>query len=161
MNSAPHADRRPQTRLRYRWRPGRLLVAAVFCALAILALRSVSAGKSLSNGGAGLLFGRFYIQLGLMWRPPAKPYFVYWHGPLNRLGWWPERVRLNGATFYLVPVWLPIALLFGGYALMQFERVPDGHCAKCGYPLLGLPTARCPECGAVFESHGASSTEIT
>lgn len=57
-----------------------------------------------------------------------------------------------GAAFRLSTIWViifslvPWAKQWNWYGLKR-RRVAMGECIKCGYPLLGLSTSRCPECG--------------
>ncbi|MCA9297458.1 MAG: hypothetical protein KDA28_00245, partial [Phycisphaerales bacterium] len=71
------------------------------------------------------------------------------------LGWF--HIKLSEWTNHTI--FLPIlqAMLYpysalvtlGGLALCAFPRRPvvDGWCPSCGYDLVGLTMARCPECG--------------
>jgi len=40
-------------------------------------------------------------------------------------------------------------------AIMAYLRVPSPYapwqCQTCGYPLIGLPSPRCPECATPFD----------
>lgn len=44
--------------------------------------------------------------------------------------------------------------IFGLVILFRFYRMTgwilNGRCAKCAYPLRGLPSSRCPECGTII-----------
>jgi len=59
------------------------------------------------------------------------------------------------------PLWAPAVLLLLP-ALVAFVRGPvrrsvrrrRGRCLSCGYPLIGLPEPRCPECGTAFGEVG-------
>ena len=57
----------------------------------------------------------------------------------------------------LVWNWIGLILLLAGgatvLALARKPKTPDpDRCASCGYSLLGLPSDRCPECGARFDA---------
>ena len=48
----------------------------------------------------------------------------------------------------VILVWLPVALrLQRGKPVIGADNQVDVHCPSCGYSLVGLHQARCPECG--------------
>jgi hypothetical protein len=58
---------------------------------------------------------------------------------------WPEISRPAGATYLVIPLWMPL-LLFAHIAWRCRRRIiPPGCCTACGYDLAGLKA--CPECG--------------
>jgi hypothetical protein len=60
---------------------------------------------------------------------------------------------LTGALFHLF--YVPIALA------AIWEPPPDrdrDHCDGCGYPLFGLTSGRCPECGRPFDAALVAAT---
>lgn len=57
-------------------------------------------------------------------------------------------LRTPLATPSLVIMLVPFALR-AWQAGRKFLRAAAFRCAECGYPLQGLPTLRCPECGQI------------
>ena len=119
----------------------------------LTALSSVSAGIVLPDGGGGgILNGSAYVHSGVVTTIPMKRSFIRFHRPRTTFGWFPQRVWLPGATFVVVPLWMPILLLvvitcaiyLGGDARRR-TRWP--RCVRCGYDLTGNVSGRCPECG--------------
>ena len=67
-------------------------------------------------------------------------------------------------TWHIIPppgrtsFWFPLYAVFAAVAVPTLlvwrllPKFPRGHCRRCGYNLTGLTEARCPECGAGFES---------
>ncbi len=53
-------------------------------------------------------------------------------------------------SYFILPLWLPLALLAMPTAVLWYRDrpFPRGQCAKCGYDLTGNVTGVCPECGA-------------
>jgi hypothetical protein len=56
-----------------------------------------------------------------------------------------------------LPLWamLAVALAYPAYCaaaprMRRFSRRVERRCEACGYPLVGLSSARCPECGVTF-----------
>ena len=48
----------------------------------------------------------------------------------------------------LVPLWIPLLLTAISTAILwRRDRIPPGHCQRCGYNLTGNVSGRCPECG--------------
>lgn len=61
---------------------------------------------------------------------------------------WPEISRTAGATYFVVPLWMPL-IVFAAIAWRSRRPIiPPGGCAGCGYDLRNS-TGRCPECGRV------------
>jgi hypothetical protein len=55
----------------------------------------------------------------------------------------------------MLPMWmitLPLALTTAWLWYRARPAIPPGHCAKCGYDLRRLESARCPECGTPFRA---------
>ena len=55
-------------------------------------------------------------------------------------------------------------IVLGAFWLVQLLTIPQHHggpprCARCGYPAIGLPGPRCPECGAALAAPGAVRTK--
>jgi len=57
-------------------------------------------------------------------------------------------LRLPLATTSLLIIFAPLAFR-GVLAGRRFLRSAAFRCTECGYPLQGLPTLRCPECGQI------------
>lgn len=55
--------------------------------------------------------------------------------------------------WYYFSGWIPTGLAFCLFAVVYklSHRKPAGTCRACGYPLFGLPSSRCPECGQAAE----------
>ena len=104
-------------------------------------------------------------QHALGWPWPSMAYWVEVDSPSYRLqwGWRPEwyahMAHSNRLAFPLRPIWPRFAANFALYwigiaaalfAILQARRqirVRRGRCARCAYPMAGLPAAHCPECG--------------
>src|SRR5688572_25588183 len=56
---------------------------------------------------------------------------------------------LIGLVFAAVAAYL----LKIGYWPRRRGQTP--HCRRCGYPVVGIDSAKCPECGSVLSAHGA------
>jgi len=98
------------------------------------------------NGWMGLWFIcvlDLYFGVCLGWyqlRPPLKFDF---HGFV-------EGILLGviiATLLYVVVRWLIVT----GLARMR-QFIQCNECMQCGYPLIGLPSTRCPECGTPFDS---------
>lgn len=78
------------------------------------------------------------VSRGAVWgkydqfTPRIFPFGVRWMGLLGNCALWVS-------VFMIVPL--------GWRTLRQWLRVRSGRCGRCGYSLLGLAGARCPECG--------------
>ena len=62
-----------------------------------------------------------------------------------------------GLSGMRLPLWMPLALTLAYPAycaaaprMRRLSRRVERRCESCGYPLVGLSRARCPECGATF-----------
>jgi hypothetical protein len=55
------------------------------------------------------------------------------------------------ASYIFSIISLPLVLAAYRSIWRRMRRRNDGHCARCGYNLTGLPEPRCPECGTPFE----------
>jgi len=65
-----------------------------------------------------------------------------------------EEPRHDGSDHWtaniMLPMWiitLPLALVTAWLWYRARPTIPLGHCAKCGYDLQRIKSARCPECG--------------
>ncbi len=64
----------------------------------------------------------------------------------------PRIVDIGGAYVYVIPLWLPMLLLYAWPLVVLFRWRPGMHpagcCSACGYDLRGSKgSAACPECG--------------
>lgn len=63
--------------------------------------------------------------------------------------WWLDHGGGPVAPFFIVPLWIPLAvvagLTCGAWSLSG--RAPPLACRKCRYDLTGNMSGRCPECG--------------
>ena len=64
---------------------------------------------------------------------------------------WPQISRPAGATYFVVPLWMPLILFAAVAWRCRRPIIPPGGCAGCGYDLRdGIRT--CPECGRVSDN---------
>jgi hypothetical protein len=66
-----------------------------------------------------------------------------------RLWWTPSLILEGGVAEVGIPLWIPLlgtsAMTAAGLRGLKRSR---GRCASCGYDQAGIPSGRCPECGA-------------
>lgn len=60
----------------------------------------------------------------------------------------PDLIRFFSAVLFLVLYGTILYRVAKGY--LRYRRAKPGRCYECGYALIGLPEARCPECGTPF-----------
>ncbi len=57
--------------------------------------------------------------------------------------WW-----TNPDIIWSLPLWIPLLITaVPTFILWRRDRIPHGHCQRCGYDLTGNVSGRCPECG--------------
>jgi hypothetical protein len=110
---------------------------------AILAARVAAQQKSFGSF-------RYFIkcQLAVLVCMPALALLLF-------LVSWDLRLRVvfAAACFLLAVVWETVAGRKHMRGSLRVQLIKQGVpiCLKCGYDLRGLDTARCPECGSLFE----------
>lgn len=72
---------------------------------------------------------------------------------------WYSYYRYRWSGFSWSPGWERIPQVIAAFAIAaivghatRLERMRRGECPKCEYPLLGINSDRCPECGTPIES---------
>lgn len=116
-------------------------------------LENLVAFSQLTGRGSGILHED--VDCGGGYRSYQRPAIIFltpdWlydrcltcHQPTRSL-----IVRLPLATTSLLVIFIPIAIRVVS-AARKFFRAASFRCSECGFPLQGLPTLRCPECGQV------------
>ncbi len=62
--------------------------------------------------------------------------------------WLPTYFFGGAGSGVIIPLWLLLLLTFiPTFILWRRDRIPPGHCQRCGYDLTGNVSGRCPECG--------------
>lgn len=82
----------------------------------------------------------------------------------------PETMRaqpgsVDGLTYYhdlllndFLPVLTIAAMLLFILGFKPVHRKKASHCRKCKYPLVGITSGRCPECGTIIPTFRPSTT---
>ena len=140
------------------WREWRSARPHAFGRAAIIALASLVAGLTLRRWRAAILVA--LVSFCAL--------FINFSGMNSFVTRWPPWVSALENTAALLSVMLTLGFLvwcvtkFAEWASeLDFGR-DDGHCAHCGYDLVGLACRVCPECGEEFstdESRVASQVE--
>ena len=136
----------------------RQTVAVMVCVLALLALLALW-----QHGSAKALPGGVVVvREGLIgWRSTTLPDNVGW------LPWVVDPTRL-AATVALSMVVVGAAAIAcvraGWYPRVRLERLRfwrrrRNRCTSCGYPLRGLTSGRCPECGTAYDAPEVQGSE--
>lgn len=102
--------------------------------------RGMAHAQLLTGRGSVTAANRWLGDLGQRVEP-----MIWWNWPWFESG---SNWFLGHGTSLYVPIWCPTFLL--GLLLIalwwRFMLPLPGHC-RCGYSLLGLTAAKCPECG--------------
>lgn len=62
---------------------------------------------------------------------------------------WRAHATFRDPVTVSIPLWIPIGM-FTSLSILARPRRPDAaSCPRCGYTIVGLPSSRCPECGAL------------
>jgi hypothetical protein len=103
----------------------------------------------LFNGSATSGVGAGSFMIGWTPIPIQAPTFVASDNGFRFVIAWPTFFSMSGEGMILVPLWIPLVCAITP-ALFLFGRTkapPAGHCALCGYNLVGGDLGVCPECG--------------
>ncbi len=126
---------------------GGLVVCALVAVAWMISLRPAGglSGYGWPNLMVAASHGEIILVRGLPLRGPL-------HSDKNQTGveWLPHwRFDMNARTqFITLPFWLLFLLAtIPTVILFRRDRIPPGHCQRCGYNLTGNVSGRCPECG--------------
>lgn len=156
----------PESKKRMPFAYGFLIIFSVlFCLAAYLSIFLIDIEIA---AGSGPIIG----VLGLVIMGFAKKYN---HPPGTRMGYTMVSFVIGLTLLIWIAGWspseayIPFGVLGTGFVIAMFvlsnrsfatapKRFQDWNCQQCGYPIYGLTTPRCPECGnaidpAMLEKH--------
>lgn len=95
-----------------------------------------------------MAFADGHVRVRFAFSPNGRLYFVAEETVVNLTGWairWPEAAAVGFGLFAIV----------GAIRIAGDRRTAgEEHCRGCGYPLRGLSSNRCPECGGDLSARG-------
>lgn len=105
----------------------------------------------------GMLIGGFLSIMGslICFKSNAKAYVIQ----SKAFGVaWVVAIGTTMLTHIIVAVIPTVCFYIGTLVIVSRNKHPvyeKGRCQRCGYPLIGLPEPRCPECGEPFDRIGS------
>ena len=141
---------------RRRWhRPAKWLALAACAVTLVIALLSLEYGVVVrrftgrSVWAAGIAGGAVFV--GPQGSAPFTGWATEWALREDDALFLSPRFRPAPGEPFVLPLWLPLALLGAGAGWLFWadrQRRDFDECRKCGYDLAGLSPGPCPECGA-------------
>lgn len=133
---------------RSRWFAAALVAATVTVVLmAVSPLWSVGRVQRIGQRSVAVGFEDAGLGIGLSEPGNATPSAWFLQRFDFGFYWWFEIARSTGATYLVVPLWVPLIVFIGVAWRYRKRIIPPGHCVSCGYELAGL--SLCPECGHI------------
>lgn len=106
--------------------------------------------------------GEYFVMDGVIWASPAgrRGYFdvasYVNHHSSTLLNLWPVETpyyrHVGEPVAFLVPLWIPAAVLFAAALTLFFRKIQDNICKHCRYDLTGNTSGVCPECGTAVKT---------